>query len=105
MNPANLQLEGIYTVLAALITALERKQILSSAEILDALDEAERSIEADTRRAGDLSHANQEAVRFPVRYMRAIAEANGPSGLKAGGDGRMPTFGEVATAIGRRKDV
>ncbi|WP_181707188.1 hypothetical protein [Chthonobacter rhizosphaerae] len=96
MNTANLQLEGIYTVLAALIQALEKKEILSSEDLLAALDEAERTIETDGRRSGDISHANLEAIRFPVRYMKAV--------VGRGRDGApLPAFGEVATSIGRRK--
>ena len=47
MNTANLQLEGVYAVLAALLQTLRDKSILSDAEIGQMLAEVERSIASD----------------------------------------------------------
>lgn len=96
MNTANLQLEGLYTALSALIALLRRKNALTAAEIDAALADAERSIEEDARRPAAVSEANRDAVRFPVRYLRQVNRALD--------DGRpLPSFTEVAGAIGAEK--
>jgi hypothetical protein len=94
MNTANLQLEGLYAVLAALMRSLQAKDILSAEEMELALDEAEQSIAADTYRKGALSAANLDAVRFPIRLLR-IASRTPP--------GQPMSFTELATAVGETK--
>lgn len=95
MNTANLQLEGLYTALSALVALLRRKNLLSQAEIDEALAEAERSIDGDGRRPAALSDANREAIRFPVRYLRRVNRRLD--------DGPLPSFTEVAGAVGSEK--
>lgn len=48
MNTANMQLEGVYAVLAALLHALRDKAILNDAEIDHMLAEVERDIASDS---------------------------------------------------------
>ena len=50
MNPANLQLEGLYAAVAALMHALRDKGVLSTLEIETALAAAEQKIETDPAR-------------------------------------------------------
>lgn len=94
MNTANLQLEGLYTVLAALLKTLREKEILSASEIEAALDEAQSAVTSDACRTDALSPANVDAVCFPIRLLK-IANASG---------GETPlTFSELATAVGQLK--
>lgn len=93
MNPANLQLEGLYAALAALVIALRRKGYLSAEEIDAALAEAEEANLSGHRK--DLSPANLEAIRFPFRYLRAANDAP---------DGASLSFFDLAAEVGMRKD-
>ncbi|WP_181702708.1 hypothetical protein [Chthonobacter albigriseus] len=95
MNTANLQLEGLYTALTALLAVLREKNVLSREDVDEALDRAERSIEADARRPAEVSGSNRDAVRFPVRYLRQVNRA-----LEGG---ELPSFTDVAGAIGAEK--
>jgi hypothetical protein len=67
MNTANLQMEGLLLALGALCRELQRKGALDSAGIVEALDLAEASA---TRRNGEVSDSNAEAIRFPIRFLR-----------------------------------
>jgi hypothetical protein len=67
MNTANLQMEGLLLALGALCRELQRKGALDSAGIVEALDQAEASA---TRRNGEVSDSNAEAIRFPIRFLR-----------------------------------
>ena len=93
MNTANLQLEGLYTALQSLLCALRDKDLLTAAEIDQALVEAERVAGADPRRPTELSGANREAVLFPIRYLRV--------GNRLCDQGKLPTFSEIAALVGR----
>ena len=95
MNTANLQLEGLYSAVAALMNALREKGILSTEEIENALAEAE-AVNTDHQRR-DLSDANRDAVRFPFRYLRT---ANAASAR-----GQNKSFFDIATEIGMTKDA
>lgn len=97
MNTANLQLEGLYAVVAALTAALREKGLLSADEIDTALGKAEVSLDRDELRDAALSPANREALRFPVRYLRHI---NRSTDFKH----KLPPFSEVAETVARQKD-
>ena len=95
MNTANLQLEGLYAALAALMTALRDKNLLSEAEIDGALAQAERSLAADPARPAEISASNIDAIRFPVRLLR-VANARSAKGEDC-------SFTKLAAAVGRSK--
>jgi hypothetical protein len=92
MNTANLQLEGLYSAVAALTNLLKEKGVLSREEIDACLNAAEATTIQD--RPHELSAANVEAIRFPFRYLRATNQAGNPP----------PSFAAVATQIGLTKD-
>ena len=95
MNTANLQLEGVYAALTALVTALRDKNLLSEAEIDAALATAEQGLASDPGRPSELSGANVDAICFPVRLLRL---AN-----KRTGTGLSVSFMQLAAEIGRTK--
>jgi hypothetical protein len=95
MNTANLQLEGVYAVLAALVQTLRDKSILSDAEIGQMLAEVERNIASDGGRPVEVRASNVEAMRFPVRYLRHALEATA--------HGESPSFAQVVARIGRER--
>ena len=95
MNTANLQLEGVYAALAALMNALKAKGLLSEGEIDGALAEAEECLAKDGARPAELSAANLDAIRFPLRLLR-LANARAASG----GD---CSFTGLAAEVGRSK--
>lgn len=94
MNVANLQLEGLYLVIAALNDLLVKKGILTHAEIDLALRHAEQAGLGDYR-AEDLSPAERDAVAFAARL---LAVANNGAGDE------LPSFSELAKLVGRSKD-
>jgi hypothetical protein len=91
MNTANLQLEGVYAVLAALFQALVDKKVLSESELGQMLVEVERGIAADTARPAEVRSSNVEAMRFPVRFLKTA--------LKASAQGQRPSFAEITAHI------
>ncbi|MEF2551961.1 hypothetical protein VQ042_11420 [Aurantimonas sp. A2-1-M11] len=95
MNTANLQLEGLYVAVSALMTALRQKQVLAEGEIDDALGHAETALLSDPRRPTELSPAHADAIAFPLRYLRL---AN-----RRSANGEFPTFSELAAQVGREK--
>jgi hypothetical protein len=95
MNTANLQLEGLYAAVAALMNSLRDKGVLTAEEIDACLAEAE-AVNTGGRRK-DISPSNAEAIRFPFRYLRAA------NGAAAGGKPR--SFFDIATEIGMTKDA
>ncbi|NNM71492.1 hypothetical protein [Enterovirga aerilata] len=95
MNTANLQLEGVYAAIAALMAALRDKNLLSEGEIDAALAHAERCLAEDGARPSELSASNVEAIRFPLRLLRL---ANSRSAR-----GEDCTFTRLAAEVGRRK--
>lgn len=97
MNTANLQLEGLYAVIAALTAALRDKGVLTEDEIDTALGKAEVSLDRDEARDESLSPANREALRFPIRYLRHV---NKTTDFQH----RLPPFSAVASTVGRVKD-
>jgi hypothetical protein len=95
MNTANLQLEGVYVAVAALMEALRSKGLLSEQEIEQALSAAESRIAADPGRPNELSGAHLDAIRFPLRFLKL---ANGHA---AKGD--QFSFMRLAAEVGRTK--
>lgn len=93
MNTANLQLEGLYAAVAALMNAIRDKGVLSAGEIETLLKEAEELNSSEDR---NISEPNREAIRFPFRYLRA---AN-----RAAANGEPKSFFEIAAEIGMTKD-
>jgi hypothetical protein len=91
MNTANLQLEGVYAVLAALLHALRDKAVMSDAEIDHLLTEVERDIASDAARPAEVRSSNIDAMCFPVRFLR--------TSLRASAEGRRPSFAQVAAQI------
>jgi hypothetical protein len=96
MNPANLQLEGLYLAIAALVTSLRENNVLSAEQIDAALDRAEMVAKSDPERIGALSASSMEAMCFPIRLLRL---AN-----------RMPSedvasFSDMARIVGQTKDL
>lgn len=93
MNTANLQLEGLYVAVAALVSALRDKGVLSGEEVEHALSSAEATLAADPRRPSELSHAHLEAIAFPLRFLR-LANA-------AGAGGEPLRFADIAARVGQ----
>ncbi len=95
MNTANLQLEGVYAALAALMSALRSKNLLSEAEIDGALAAAESGLVKDGARPPDISAANLDAIRFPLRLLR-LANSRAARGEDC-------SFTVLAAEVGRTK--
>jgi hypothetical protein len=91
MNTANLQLEGVYFVLAALIEALIAKGVVQKSEMVALLSEVERRIGADKSRPAEIRDANVEAALFPARFLK--------SALRAASEGGKPSFADVVSLI------
>ena len=95
MNTANLQLEGLYVAVAAILNAIREKALLTEHEIDRALAEAESVALSDPVRAQHLSAAHVDGICFPLRLLRL---AN-----KAGAQGQQPSFSELAARVGQTK--
>lgn len=95
MNTANLQLEGLYLVLAALCEALVEKGVVSRDEVDRALRLAEETAIGDDRAVEDLSPANRDAMAFPARV---LAAAN-----RLAAEGEIASFSELARLVGSTK--
>jgi hypothetical protein len=95
MNSANLQLEGVYAAMTALMTALRDKGLLDQEEIDGALERAETALISNSRRPTELSAANVEAICFPLRYLRLANRATA--------DGPALSFAELAARVGQSK--
>jgi hypothetical protein len=96
MNTANLQLEGLYLVIAALNNALVKKGLLSRDEIDLALRRAEQTALGDDRVAEDMSASNRDAIAFPARL---LALAN-----RTASEDEISTFSELAKMVGSTKE-
>jgi hypothetical protein len=95
MNTANLQLQGLYAVLAELLATLQAKGILDIEETDGMLRRAEQTAGDDAEQRGELSLAEFEAVLFPIRI---LMEAN----RAAERDERLG-FSELAKTVGQMK--
>jgi hypothetical protein len=96
VNTANLQLEGLYLVIASLNNALVKKGLLSRDEIDLALRRAEETAIGDDRVVEDMSHSNRDAIAFPARF---LALAN-----RTASDDEISTFSELARMVGTTKE-
>ena len=96
MNTANLQLEGLYLVIASLNNALVRKGVLSRDEIDLALRRAEQTALGDDRVAEDMRSANRDAIAFPARL---LALANRTASAE-----EISSFSELARMVGSTKE-
>lgn len=95
MNTANLQLEGLYLVIAALVETLVEKGILSREEVDEALKRAEQAAVNDDRSMEELSPANRDAVAFAARLLQiANTQADDPLSL---------SFHHLAKRVGETK--
>jgi uncharacterized membrane protein YgaE (UPF0421/DUF939 family) len=91
MNTANLQLEGLLLAVAALCAELKRKGALDANEIEAALD---RAAQGASERTTELSDANAEAIRFPIRFLReALRQTEGSLDYRS-----------LAAEVGRARD-
>jgi hypothetical protein len=95
MNTANLQLEGLYLVVASLNNALVKKGLLTRDEIDLALRRAEETAIDDDRATEDLSPANRDAIAFPARLL-ALANRSASSD-------EISTFSELARMVATTK--
>lgn len=95
MNTANLQLQGLYALMAELLATLQAKGVMDAEETGAMLRRAEQTAGADAERRGDLSLAEFEAVLFPIRL---LMEAN-----RAGERDERLGFSELARMVGQMK--
>jgi hypothetical protein len=95
MNTANLQLEGLYTVLAELLATLRQRDILSASEVADLLRRAEQRAGEDAERRAGLSLAEFEGVLFPIRLLMEAARATEQN--------QQPGFSALAKRVGQMK--
>jgi uncharacterized protein HemY len=95
MNTANLQLEGVYAVLAALLGAIRDKKLFSDEEINRLLENVEIGLASDCARPAELRGANIDAICFPARFLRQA--------LQDSADGREYSFARVASRVGQTK--
>lgn len=95
MNTANLQLEGLYLVIATLNEMLVSKGIASRDEIHRALRTAEETALSDYN-LEDMSPANRDAVAFPARLLQLA--------LRGSDEGHVQPFSELARLVGQTKE-
>jgi hypothetical protein len=76
MNTANLQLEGIYVILAALLGAMCEKGLFQREEIDALLAKAEHALAEDPNRPTGMRDANVDAICFPPRFLRQALREN-----------------------------
>jgi len=70
MNTANLQLEGLYLVIAAMHETMISKGLVSRQEVDDAMRAAEQTAINDNRSVENLRPAERDALAFPARLLR-----------------------------------
>jgi len=95
MNVSNLQLQGLYLVMATLVESLIAKGVLSRDEVDMALARAEQIALGDERTAEDMAPAGRDALAFPARFLRLANEEAGE-----GGD---VSFARLARLVGQTK--
>jgi hypothetical protein len=95
MNTANLQLEGVYAVLAAFIGAIRDTGLLTGKEIDQLLASVERSLAEDPQRPAELRGSNVEAICFPARFLRVALEASNV--------GEPFSFAQLTSRVGQMK--
>ena len=95
VNTANLQLEGVYLTLAALLGAIRDKGVLNDQEIEKLLNGVEQTLVTDPSRPTELRDANVDAICFPVRFLRHAMQASAKGGAYS--------FAHIASQVARRK--
>ena len=95
MNTANLQLEGVYAVLAALLVAVRDKGVLSNDELDQLLAAVETTLACDVRRPTEVRDSNVDAICFPARFLRQA--------VKAAAEGRAFSFARLVSEVGQAK--
>jgi hypothetical protein len=95
MNASNLQLQGLYLVLAQLLQTLSAKGVLNADEINDLLARAEQLALGDERVFEDMNPASRDALAFPARLLRLANR-----GAEAGD---TQFFSELARQVGQTK--
>lgn len=95
MNTANLQLEGLYLVIASLNELLVAKGVVTRQELDGAFRKAEQTAVGDYS-VEDMSPANRDAVAFAARLL--LLANNGP------GEGQIQPFSELAKLVGKTKE-
>ncbi len=95
MNTANLQLEGLLTVLGLMNQLLVSKGIVATEELDRILATAEQTVLGDYRVAEELSPAHRDAIVFPVRLLRLANQ------MAVERD--VPPFSELAKMVGETK--
>jgi hypothetical protein len=95
MNTANLQLQGLYALLAELLATLQAKGVLGPGETEEMLRRAEQSAGDDAEQRGELSLAEFEAVLFPIRLMMEAT--------RAGERDERLGFSDLARLVGQMK--
>ncbi|MDB5563311.1 MAG: hypothetical protein JWN11_2729 [Hyphomicrobiales bacterium] len=96
MNPANLQLEGLYLAIASLVTSLRDNGVLSAEQIEAALDRAEGIARTDPARLDAVSPSGMEAICFPIRMLRLANQMPAPD---------VANFSAMARMVGQGKDA
>jgi hypothetical protein len=96
MNTANLQLEGLLLAIASINNLLVRKGVMTVAELEIVLARADATAVGDERFAEDLTPANRDAIRFPIRFLRA---AN-----NSASETEISTFSELTRFVGETKN-
>lgn len=95
MNTANLQLEGLYVVISALLVAMREKGVFDEREMDRILADAETALACDPNRPAELRGANVDAICFPARFLRQA--------LQASSEGRGNSFAQLASRVGQMK--
>ncbi|ODT81800.1 MAG: hypothetical protein ABS76_10115 [Pelagibacterium sp. SCN 64-44] len=95
MNVSNLQLQGMYLVMATLTETLVARNILSREAVDRAMAQAEQIALGEERTAEDLPPAARDALAFPARFLR-LANAR-----SAAGD--AISFAELTRLVGQTK--
>ncbi|KAF2992819.1 hypothetical protein MJC1_00399 [Methylocystis sp. MJC1] len=95
MNTANLQLEGIYVILAAILGAMCEKGVFKREEIDALLSKVEAALSEDPNRPEEMRGSNVEAICFPARFLRqAIHGSSAEPSL---------SFADIAMRVGQMK--
>jgi hypothetical protein len=94
MNTGNLQLEGLYLAVGALVDLLVSKGILRTDEVDGALALAEETAFNDPH-LQQLSASNRDAMLFPIRLLRMSNHSSSGSGT--------PPFSELTRMVGELK--
>ncbi|RTL79517.1 MAG: hypothetical protein EKK29_21020 [Hyphomicrobiales bacterium] len=95
MNTANLQLEGLYVAIVALLEAMCQKGLFQREEIEDVLARTESTLRFDPNRPAEMRDANVEAICFPVRILMQAFQGDAA--------GRSQSFAHLASRVGQAK--